>query len=273
MIIKNFIQINRNWKGGLFKVAFFDFDGTLSLIREGWQEIMIQYFCELLEETSEEHTKNCNITSIVDELVNVNTGKQTIYQCIELVKCISKFQGECCDPFIIKKEYLRRLNIHIADRLSMLKHNPDLATKYLIPGSIQMLSLLKQLNIKLFLASGTDEADVKLEANLLGLASYFDGIFGAKDDYESFSKKRYIDDIINKLDIHGYEIIGFGDGFVEIENIKDVGGFACGIASTETDPIRINSWKEKRLIDAGADIIVPNFENSSELIEYIIKGI
>ena len=34
--------------GRKFKAALFDFDGTLSLIREGWQGVMIPYFCEEL---------------------------------------------------------------------------------------------------------------------------------------------------------------------------------------------------------------------------------
>ncbi len=31
-----------------FRYAVFDFDGTLSLIREGWQSIMIPYFASEL---------------------------------------------------------------------------------------------------------------------------------------------------------------------------------------------------------------------------------
>ncbi|MDR0460802.1 MAG: HAD family hydrolase [Nitrososphaerota archaeon] len=271
---KNIIKLNRSWKGDVFKVAFFDFDGTLSLIREGWPEIMIPYFCELLELTPEGCTKSRNyISSIVEELVTINTGKQTIYQCIELSKCISDFKGDPCNPLLYKKEYVRRLNTHIAERLSVLKNNSESAIKYLIPGSIQMLSLLRQSGIKLFLASGTDEIDVKVEANLLGIDIYFDGIFGAKDDYESFSKSKCLHEIINNLNICGSEVIGFGDGFVEIEAIKQVGGFACGVASNEINPIQINPWKKKRLIDARADIIVPNFENSLDIITYIKEGV
>ncbi|MCX6064519.1 MAG: hypothetical protein NT121_02015 [Chloroflexi bacterium] len=33
---------------GNFKFALFDFDGTISLIREGWQKIMIPMMVELL---------------------------------------------------------------------------------------------------------------------------------------------------------------------------------------------------------------------------------
>ena len=43
--------------------------------------------------------------------------------------------------------------------------------------------------LRLYLASGTDDANVKEEAALLGVASFFeDRIFGAQDDLSSFSK-------------------------------------------------------------------------------------
>ena len=30
-------------------IVLFDFDGTISLIREGWQKVMIPYFCGVIE--------------------------------------------------------------------------------------------------------------------------------------------------------------------------------------------------------------------------------
>ena len=42
-IIKNEVEL------GKFKAAVFDFDGTISLIREGWQQVMLPYFIEELQ--------------------------------------------------------------------------------------------------------------------------------------------------------------------------------------------------------------------------------
>ena len=39
---------------GQFKAALFDFDGTVSLIRQGWQEVMVPYFTELLLQVDRE---------------------------------------------------------------------------------------------------------------------------------------------------------------------------------------------------------------------------
>ena len=77
--------INNVPENSSFKAALFDFDGTLSLIRQGWQDIMIPYFCEeiyssgcTISETDEE------IKAIVTDFVDELTGKQTIFQCIRL---------------------------------------------------------------------------------------------------------------------------------------------------------------------------------------------
>ena len=46
------VEMLKKCSGG-FKCALFDFDGTVSLIREGWQEVMIPYFVEVLSEDTE----------------------------------------------------------------------------------------------------------------------------------------------------------------------------------------------------------------------------
>ncbi len=51
----------------------------------------------------------------------------------------------------------------------------------------------------------------------------------------------------------------FGDGYVEIENVKEVGGTAVGVATAEPECDRVDEWKRQRLVGAGADFIIPNF--------------
>ena len=62
--------------------ALFDFDGTLSLIREGWPDIMVPMFVEMLPalpgETDADRRRLC-----LDDIMRLN-GKQTIYQMIQL---------------------------------------------------------------------------------------------------------------------------------------------------------------------------------------------
>ncbi len=251
-----------------FKVALFDFDGTLSLIREGWQNVMIPYFCEELRKYSSNIEE---IESTVRDFVDRITGKQTIYQCIQLVEEIKKRKGTPLDPLDYKREYLCRLNDHIGDRLRALRKNEADPDDYLVPGARAFLEQLKEKGIILYLASGTDENFVLDEASLLKVADYFDGgLYGAQDNYKTFSKELVIRRLIEINDLKGGELLGFGDGFVEIENVRQVNGYAVGVATNEIERKGINTWKRNRLLEAGADIIIPDFSDPERLIRYLL---
>ena len=92
-------------------------------------------------------------------------------------------------------------------------------------------------------------------------------MYGALDDYQSFSKAILIQRIINSAEFRGHEFLGFGDGYVEIENVKNVGGVAVGVATSEPECMEIDEWKRSRLIGVGADFIVPNFLEPERLFE------
>ncbi|MFM7149113.1 MAG: HAD family hydrolase, partial [Gemmataceae bacterium] len=103
-----------------------------------------------------------------------------------------------------------------------------------------------------------------------GVADYFgEHIYGALDDYQSFSKQMIIERILREEKLHGEELIGFGDGFVEIEEIRKVGGVAVAVASDEVRREGVNAWKRDRLIRAGADIVVPEYRQADHLLRYL----
>ena len=264
--------INREYRRGAFRFAVLDFDGTLSLIREGWQKIMKGYFYEELMKApgalneSEESLKAC-----VDEFVDVNTGKQTIYQCICLVEEINKRGGIPLDAQEYKDEYQRRLLEEINYRLKGLEDGTLNPRSYTVPGGIELLKSLRDRDVKIFIASGTDEVYASHEAELLGVTEYLSSkVYGAQRDYKSFSKKMVIERIMQENGLNGEELVGFGDGFVEIENVKEHGGFAVGVASDEKNHDgRIDEWKRERLINAGADIIVPDYSQLKVLMNYL----
>jgi phosphoglycolate phosphatase len=258
---------------GNFKSVLFDFDGTISLIRQGWQNVMKPYFFELLKETpgakdeSEEALMNC-----IHEFVDVNTGRQTIYQCISLAEEIEKRGGAAQDAILYKEEYHRRLMDRIQYRVDGLESGSFLPEDYVVSGSFELLKLLRERGLTLYLASGTDEKYVFNEASLLGVTEYFNGgIYGAQADYKLFSKAMVVSRIITENDLHGKELLGFGDGYVEIENVKNAGGFAVGVASDEEKRCGIDEWKRDRLIKAKADIIIPDFSETGKLLGYLFK--
>ena len=238
------------------RVALFDFDGTLSTIRSGWMDVMIPMMVEKLValKTGE---KEEDLTELVREFVGRLTGKQTMYQMIELADEITKRGGVAEDPLVYKKEYMDLLWERIKGRVEDLKTGAVDPVKWQVPGSIELLEGLKERGFKLYLASGTDEVYMREEARLLGVTKYFDGgVFGALDDYKAFSKSILIQRIINSAEYKGEEFLGFGDGYVEIEEVKQVGGVAVGVASEEPECRAVDPWKRKRLIGVGADYIV-----------------
>jgi len=253
------------------RVVLFDFDGTLSLIRSGWMNVMIPLMVELLSEVAKDESE-AQIREVVEEFVWRLTGKQTIYQTIELAEQIRKRGGTPKEPLEYKRMYLDRLWTEVRGRVKDLKDGapPD---RYMVPGSRQLLEGLKDRGLRMYLASGTDEAYMKEEARLLDVTKYFDGgVFGALDDYKSFSKAILIQRIIRNAECSGDEFLGFGDGYVEIENVKQVGGVAVGAATDEPDCLKVDIWKRNRLAGVGADIIVPNYLETERLLKMLFPN-
>jgi phosphoglycolate phosphatase-like HAD superfamily hydrolase len=247
------------------RVALFDFDGTLSLIRAGWIDVMVPMMVEVLADLKSGESE-AELRSVVEEFVGRLTGKQTIYQMIELADNIAKRGGTPEDPLVYKRMYLDRLWTRIEHRVEELRKGRCSPEKYLVPGSRALLEALSERGYTMYLASGTDDAYMQEEARLLDVHRYFAGVHGALDDYKSFSKAILIQRIISSAAFAGEEFIGFGDGYVEIENVKQVGGVAVGVATNEPECLTVDEWKRQRLISVGADFIIPNYSDLDELL-------
>lgn len=248
------------------RVVLFDFDGTISLIRAGWVDVMVPMMVDILAELNTGESEAA-LREEVEEFVGRLTGKQTIYQMMALAEAVAKRGGTPKDPLNYKRQYLDLLWERIKVRVAELERGDAPPEKYLVPGAIELLEALKAKGMKMFLASGTDEVYMRREAELLGVTKYFDGgVFGALDDYKSFSKAILIRKIISEAEFSGEEFLGFGDGYVEIENVKEVGGVAVGVATDEPDCAQVDSWKRERLAKVGADFIIPHYRAHDELM-------
>lgn len=254
------------------RVAIFDFDGTLSLIREGWPEIMIPMMVQVLSELDSGESEAA-LTALVTDFVHRLTGKQTIYQMLQLVEEIKKRGGQSRDPQWYKEEYHRRLLSRIEQRRDALRSGEATADQWLVPYSRELLENLHRRGVQLYLASGTDEVYVREEARLLGLETYFeDRIYGAVNDYRSFSKEAVIRQLLEEKVSDPKELIGFGDGYVEIENLVRHGGLAVGVASDEQKRDgSVDPWKRPRLISVGAHFIIPDFRDHEALLEHMLE--
>lgn len=251
--------------------VLFDFDGTLSLLREGWPEVMVGLFMEVLPALPGE-TEDQRRTLCFEDIMRLN-GKQTIYQMIQLADRIRERGGAPREPLAYKHEYLQRLETKIAERKESVRTGKRSPDDFLVRGSRTLLDLLQKRNVNLYLASGTDEPLVKEEARLLHLDHYFaPHIYGALDDYKRFSKKMVIERILRENAVEGSQLLAFGDGYVEIQNTVEVGGLAIAVASDEAGPSgRFDAWKRERLLGVGAQIVIPDFHDAGPLMEMLFN--
>lgn len=232
---------------------------------------MIGMFIEVLPPRTED-TEESLRQQVVDDIMSLN-GKQTIYQMIRLTERIRERGGEPKEPLWYKHEYLRRLDEKIHHRIEGLEQGAIAPDELLVHQAREILELLTRAGLTLYLASGTDEVFIKREARLLDVARYFEGrIYGAIDDYKSFSKKIIIDRILHEHQIAGEKLLTFGDGYVEVQNTKEVGGLAVAVASDEArnGSGQVDPWKRDRLIGVGADIVIPDYRHGSALLETIL---
>jgi phosphoglycolate phosphatase len=257
---------------GQFRFVLFDFDGTLSLIREGWPQVMIPMMVSVLRETGTSES-DAELTQVIDEFVMRLTGKQTIYQMMQLAEEVRRRGGKPLDPLAYKHRYHDLLMARIQGRLADLKSGAARPEEWTVPGSHALLENLRRRGLTLYLASGTDLNYVRHEAALLGLTEYFgEHIYGALDDYRRFSKQMVIERILKENDLHGEELLGFGDGFVEIEEIKRAGGVAVAVASDEANRRGVHVWKRERLVRAGADIVIGEYRRQERLVDYLMAN-
>ncbi len=253
------------------RVVLFDFDGTLSLVRAGWMDVMVPMMVEILAETKSGESEDA-LRIVVEDFVWQLTGKETVYQMFALSDEVVKRGGKPLDPLVYKRMYLDLLGKRIEGRLADLRSGGS-PEKYLVPGSRALLEALRDRGMTLYLASGTDEEYMKDEARLLDVERYFDGgVYGAIDDYKSFSKGILVRRILDSAKFRGEEFLGFGDGYVEIEEVKKVGGVAVGAATAEPECLTIDQWKRTRLIGVGADLIVANYLPLANLMQMLFPA-
>ena len=171
-----------------------------------------------------------------------------------------------------KEIYNNALIDMVNERVEKLKKGDASVSDFTVNSAVDFLHKLSEKGVTLSLASGTDKDDVIAEAKLLGYADLFNGgIFGSVGDVSKYSKKKMIREIMESNDLHGHELVVFGDGPVEIKESRRVDGIAVGIASDEVSGEGLNPEKRTRLIRAGAHYVIPDFSESEALMYVLFK--
>ncbi|MDR1938483.1 MAG: HAD family hydrolase [Tannerellaceae bacterium] len=251
------------------KAALFDFDGTLSTLRYGWEDIMEPLMLEFIAGKT---AVDDELISIVRNYIDQSTGIQTYYQMEWLVSEVKKYgrnPGASADPWWYKDEYNRRLMGRVLQRRKDILSGQASAEQYLIEGSRRILEILTGKGIAIYVASGTDHEDVNEEAHIVGLAPFFTEIVGAPSRKAECSKEAVIRKLIHDYHLQGQEVAVFGDGKVEIRLGNEVQAITIGVASKEAQRHGINPVKRNRLIRAGAHAIIGDFSEWEQLLNFL----
>ena len=251
--------------------TLFDFDGTLSVMREGWEGVMLPV---MLESICGNRNVPPEIENEVKDYIDRSTGILTIHQMEWLSKTVHKYGYEQpLNATEYKAIYLNRLMIRVRERINLVKNGQVSPERMILAGGQQFVEDLWKHGVTLYLASGTDHEDMLSEATILGLAQYFTGrVYGALDKSESNGKERVIQRILDENNLAGDELLVVGDGPVEIRAAKLRGAITLGVASDEIARSGWNPNKIQRLITAGVDLLIPDFTHHSELLALLCEG-
>ena len=240
--------------------AVFDFDGTLSTLRCGWETVMEPLMLECIfgdGYTAENQKEVC-------DYIKDSTGIQTILQMKWLAERVKRQGKTPLDPWEYKAEYNRRLMGNVQKNVADAEASN--ADRYVMRGAKPFLSALKEKGIRIFAASGTDEADVIREAEVLGLSSYFEEIAGAKPHSENCSKEATLRRLITQ---NGSGLLVVGDGPVEIKLGRSVGACTLGICGKEKELCGVDEVKAQRLRNAGAHALTDCFEKLETILTWM----
>jgi rfaE bifunctional protein kinase chain/domain len=260
------------------RYAVFDNDGTVSTLREGWEQIMgpvmIKSILGEIYHKVDETVFN-RVKTRVEEVIDKTTGIQTLMQMKILLDLIREFgfvnENKMLDEFGYKEIFNRELLAMVGEREAKLKDGELNVDDLTIKNAIPFIKQLQNKGIKLYLTSGTDEEDVRHEASILGYDKYFEGgIHGAVGDINKEAKKIVLDRILDTIgSSEASRIVTFGDGPVEIRETHKRGGITVGVASDELRRHGLNQVKRTRLIKAGAGMIVPDFSQAGKILEML----
>ena len=250
------------------RAVLFDFDGTISTLRCGWEEVMQPLMVEMI---SGGKPYDAALEQEVADYISESTGIQTIHQMKWLAQTVharGQNPDAPTDPWWYKGEYNRRLMENVSKRVAALTSGAVSNTDYLIRGSEAFLKALQDRGVRLYVASGTDHPDVCAEAGALGLSHYFTLIAGAPVGEENCSKEKVMATLLESEGLRGDEVAVIGDGKVEIRLGNEAGTRTIGLATNEREG-GVDAVKRDRLIAAGADCIAGDFTELDALLAFL----
>jgi phosphoglycolate phosphatase len=253
------------------RLAVFDFDGTLSLIRGGWTDIMVGMMSEGLASLRRPEESTAALTKLIRRFVLDLNGSPTIFQMERYAREITDRGGTAQPALAYHHEYLRRLGERVSERKQSIASGAKTLADHVVPGTHELLALLQHRGWELTLASGTEIEFVHEEAGVLRIDHYFaDRVFAPGATPQTFAKRDVMEALLQRYGVDGSALVGFGDGVVETRAVSELGGIAVGVACDETDRDgRIDPRKRQELIAAGASVIVADYREFTALADLL----
>jgi phosphoglycolate phosphatase-like HAD superfamily hydrolase len=246
----------------------FDFDGTISTMRQGWEGIMGPLMVEMIAGLTE---PTVELIQEVNEYIDYSTGIQTVHQMKWLAEAVARhgLNPEVHDEWWYKAEYNRRLMEPVTKRADKILSGEAAPEDFTIAGARQLLDSLREAGITLYVASGTDHKDVVREVGTLGFSDYFVEIAGAPEGSTDCSKEAVLRGLVEEAGLSGPEVVVIGDGRVEIALGREMGTVTLGVATDEVRRHGVNPAKFKRLQRAGAHAITGDFTAREEILDWL----
>ena len=257
-----------------FTHVIFDHDGTLSTLREGWEELMAPMMLKAVlgpaYGTVPVEQVEILRTQVAD-LIDRTTGIQTLLQMRELIALVREWgfvpEAEVLDEHGYKAIYNEALIDQVNQRVARLRDGRLAREDFHVKNALPLLRALRDRGLRLYLASGTDEPDVVAEANELGFGEFFeDRIYGSTGVVTHDAKRMVIERILRENRLDGSSLLTFGDGPVELRETRRRGGIAVGVCSDEVRRYGFNVAKRRRLIRGGAHLLVGDYSDLDSLL-------
>lgn len=250
------------------RLAFLDFDGTLSLLRAGWMPIMRNQMFEALRPLGTQES-DASIMHQIEDWIQENNGKPTWRQMERLQAEVARRGGPTIGWPHYLADFSSRLMAQVIPRKQALKDGLAMPGSHCVAGAHALLDNLQRHGMELHLVSGTERHHVVEEAQLLDLERYFGSrIHGPISHDDGFSKHKVLEALVP--DPHRRnEVLAIGDGPVEISLVAQSGGLAVGVARSEHGP-GIDPNTAKLLAECGAHALVADFQSAEAFTDWLI---
>ena len=208
---------------------------------------------EILLETKSGETEE-QLDAIVEEFVGRLTGKQTMYQMIELAEKIEERGGTPARSARVQEASTSTgSGTGSSDRIEELRKGHCSPEKYLVPGSRRAAGGSQGARLKMYLASGTDEVYMQEEAGCSSRASLL--------RWRRLRRARRLQELLEGDPDPAHHRVGGVQGRrvsrlrrrLRRDREREAASAASRWASPPTSPnaAKVDEWKRKRLVGVG----------------------